>query len=197
MNSKIELSQIELTREQVRRALPHATDKKMREALSASMQILDALLVAPKVDRSSKYAGSIHYTFEDEPYEPFGREVDVRVYYSWYDYDAADEPSPVWGATVDDLEVLAVRHFDKDGNELDQAEHDLDIAWHFLNNQHEEVTEACTEDRCHNGAGTAPIANTPIRSSFKVAAEAAPSPAPRMAPSSTTRKAQQDRRELG
>ena len=104
MNSKIELSQVELTREQVRLALTHAADKKMREALTASMQILDSLLVDPKADPSTKYDGSIHYTFEDEQYEPFGREVDVRVYYSWHDYDSADEPSPVWGATVDDLE---------------------------------------------------------------------------------------------
>lgn len=197
MNNRIGLSDIEHVREQVRSALADATEEKTRVALTASLNLLETLVRSPSHERASKYAGSIEYTFADEQYEPFGREVDVRVYYAWYDYDPADEPSPVWGASIEDLEVLAVRHFDKHGNAVNLDEHCLDIAWHLLNQDHELVKEACTEDGYHSQAGKVPFTYSPLHSSAQVSAPAPPSFTARMAPSVPTRKAGKDRRQLG
>lgn len=196
MKRKLDPTRIGMVRDQVRSALAEATGAKSRDALRASLELLDALAGPPRVDRSSKYAGSIDYTFEDEQFEPFGREVDVRVHYDWYDYDSADEPSPVWGAAIADLEVRAVRHFDEDGNEVDADQHDLDVAWSLLNLQYEQVTDACTEDGYHRGVGKAPSTYAPPRSSTTAGAVAT-SFSDRMAPSIATRAGKQDRRQLG
>jgi hypothetical protein len=197
MSNKLDSSRIDQARKKVCAALTEANNDATRDALHASLEILDTLAEMPHAQRSSKYAGSIDYTFEDEQYEPFGREIDVRVYYCWYDYDSADEPSPVWGATIEDIEVLAVRNFDKDGNEVLSSEHHLDLAWLLLNRQYEEVTEACTEDGYHRGAGEAPVTYTPQRSSSDAASPAQTNFAGRMARSLPTRRAEQERRHLG
>lgn len=197
MSSKLDSTRIDLARKKVYAALAAVTNEATRDALNASLEILDALAESPRAQRSSKYAGSIDYTFEDERYEPFGREIDVRVYYCWYDYDPADEPSPVWGATIEDIEVLAVRNYDKDGNEVLSSEHQLDLAWLLLNRQYEEVMEACTEDGYHRGAGESPITYTPQRTSSDSVSAAQTNFAGRMARSLPTRRAEQERRHQG
>jgi hypothetical protein len=166
----------------------------MKEALRESNELLQTLR-EPAVDRSSRYAGYIDYTFEDDECDPYGREVDVRIYYSWYGYDPADEPSPIWGATVEDIDVLAVRYFDKDGNETVLSEHHLELAWNLLNRQHEQVTEACTNDGYFNG-GNVPATYVPLRPNV-VASPTQTRFAGRMAPSARKRESTSKQRKYG
>lgn len=188
-----------------------------RTALLASLRVLESLADrrqldgrqldghppnARRPDRAFKYDGSIEYTFEDEEYEPFGRAIDVRIYYRWSNYNPADDPWPMWGATIEDWEVLAVRYFDNAGNEVPEADHFTDVAWHLLNKNYEQVTEACTEDGYRRGAGNAPITYAPGRLRSKVVAPAKPDFGPRMVPSIPTRsdplgRGQTGRRQLG
>ena len=196
MNESTEQSRVESACAKVRKALATCVDEGVRDALISSLEILEPLAEVSRGPRASKYAGSIDYTFEDEQYAPCGREVDVRVYYCWYDYDPADEPSPIWGASIEDVEVLAVRHFDQEGHEIPENEHRLDLAWFLLNRQYEEVTEACTADGYRQGAGESPITYAPAGSSTAATA-GNNSFASRMAGSVSTRRAEQERRHLG
>jgi hypothetical protein len=203
MHSTIELSKIEEVLDQVRFALRSHRPQEAREALLASLQVLQSLVESTVPDRSSQHAGSIEYTFEDEGYEPYGRAVDVRVYYRWNDYNTADDPRPVWGAVVEDLDVLAVRYFDESGNEIPAAEHASDLAWQLLDKSYQQVTEACTEDGYRRGAGAAPLTYAPGNTSAKgqTSAPDASSPsadfASRMARSVSTRIGRRNRKQLG
>jgi hypothetical protein len=126
LHNNISASQIESALEQVRSALGSTQDEDARSALVASLPILESCSAASPLD-GSKYHGSIEYTFEDEDYEPFGRAIDVRIYYRWRDYDSADDPHTVWGASIEELEVLAIRYFDKFGNEVERRAPRTDI----------------------------------------------------------------------
>ena len=46
MNTDIDLARVDQVREQLRLALPQAADDQVREALAASLQLLDALAAA-------------------------------------------------------------------------------------------------------------------------------------------------------
>jgi hypothetical protein len=196
MHSNIEVAKIEEVLQQVRSALNSGAEEDSRAALLACLQILASLGEVRQPVQSSKYDGSIEYTFEDESYEPFGRAVDVRIHYRWCNYNPADNPRPLWGATIEDLEVLAIRYFDNAGNEVHSTEHPLDVAWHLLHKCYQQVTEACTEDGYRRGAGSAPPTYAPGRR-VNAASPSLADIGTRMAPSVPTRPAQLDRRQLG
>jgi hypothetical protein len=196
MHRTIEIAEIEEVLQQVRSALHAGAEEETRAALLASFQILKGLVEARPPIQSSKYDGSIQYTFEDENYEPFGRAVDVRIHYRWCNYDSADNPHPVWGATIEDLDVLAIRYFDNSGNEVHASEHPLDVAWHLLHKNYQQVAEACTEDGYRRGVGSAPSTYAPGKR-INVASQSLADVGTRMAPSVSTRPAQLDRRQLG
>ena len=183
LHNNISPSEIESAVEQVRSALGSTTDEDARSA-----------------PQRTQYDGSIEYTFEDEDFEPFGRAIDVRIYYRWRDYDPADGPHTVWGASIEELEVLAIRHFDKFGNEVAMSKHSTDAAWHLLEKTYEQVTEACTEDGYRRGVGKAPLTYAPgkVRKNPPSTFQKVPANfGSRMAPSISTRPTQVDRRELG
>jgi hypothetical protein len=188
---------IEQACRKIRAALATATNPAVRDALLASLEILESQVETADTQPAVGYAGSVDFTFEDEQYLPYGREVDVRIFYCWHDYDPADEPSPVWGASIEDIQVLAVRHFDRDGHEVTAREHELDLAWSMLNRQYEAVTEACTEDGYRHGVGEAPVTYSPPTTAASPDSPANTTYANRMAGSVATRGAAQQRRHLG
>ena len=127
-------------------------DPQAIEALQASLEVLTSLAGnQPEVVRSSAIP-SISYTFEEV--DGLGRrEFDVRIYYGWTDYDPADEPSPIWGAHIEDVEVVAVRYFDRDGEQVDWQTHAGVMAWDQLELEHHRVLSACTNDGALRGLG--------------------------------------------
>jgi hypothetical protein len=156
-------------------------DAATLDALASSLTRLRGL-TAPTAQRGKpRHQAYMDQTFDDEDCPPFGRQIDVRVYYEWHDYDRADEPSPIWGAQIQDVEVLAVRYFDQNGDVIGVADHHADLAWMLVEKNHERVTEACTADGYRRGLGAA----HPLYW---------PDPAPRMAPSQRTRESPRNRR---
>lgn len=196
MHSTIEIAKIEEVLQQVRSALNAGSEEETRAALLASLQILDMLAEGRPPIQSSKYDGSIEHTFEDEHYEPFGRAVDVRIHYRWCNYNPADKSHPVWGAMIEDLDVLAIRYFDDSGNEVEASEHSLDVAWHLLHKCYEQVAEACTEDGYRRGVGSSPSTYA-LGKRSNVAKQPLAAIDTRMAPSVPTRSAQLGRPQLG
>jgi hypothetical protein len=136
-------------------------------------------------------AGAIEYTLEDDECPPSGRQIDVRVYYGWEDYNPADEPYAVWGARIEGVEVLAIRYLDEAGDAVDLAMHHQQLALDLLEQQREQVTEACTDDGVRRGVGEAHPLHQAASSPATSAANR------RMAPSQRTRDARQQRRKFG
>jgi len=188
---------IERAREHLQAALKEATGEDARRALAASLRILDDAASSPAADDSSSHAGSIDYTFDDEAYEPHGRQVEVRVFYRWEDYNQQDQTPATWGAAIEGLEVLTVRYFDEDGEEVTPREHHQDLAWDMLEQHREQVSEACTEDGYRCGLGVAPPSYVPSSGAAETGASRNAGFAVRMAPSEPTRQAQQSRRRWG
>ena len=137
------------------------------------------------------------YTFEDEYYEPHGRLIDIRIDYDWIDYDPADEPFVSWGPTIADVNVLAVRYLDEDGNEVSAPAHYKELAWELLNKHHEQMLEACTEHGYQHGVGRTPATYSRQRAPSALASIGERAFVPRLAPSEPTRASQQNRRQLG
>jgi hypothetical protein len=128
-------------------------------------------------------AGSIAYVIDDEDYAPHGRSLDVRVHYSWLDYDPADEPHAEWGPAIETVEVVAVRYFDAEGNEIagpSQAAAELtEMAWDLVQAESERVLEACRVDGYRTAAGEAPPWYYPAKQVARIV--------PRLSPSISTR----------
>jgi hypothetical protein len=185
---------IERAREHLQAALKQATGEGARRALAASLRILDDATSSPAAEHPSSHAGSIDYTFDDEAYEPHGRQVEARVFYRWEDYNQEDQTPATWGATIEGLQVLTVRYFDEDGEEVTPREHHQDLAWDLLEQHREQVTEACTDDGYRRGLGVAPPSYVPLSGASDSASPSAAGFAVRMAPSEPTRQAQHSRR---
>lgn len=141
-------------------------------------------------------AGSIAYVIDDEDYAPNGRSFDVRVHYGWLDYDPADEPHAEWGPTIEAVEVVAVRYFDSEGNEIagpaadeDQAE----VAWDLVQSESERVLDACRVDGYRTAAGESPPWYYPA----KQATGSSTRIVPRLSRSISTRDAAAERRQIG
>src|SRR5687767_2311020 len=106
MSRDIHLSakRVEELREQVERALQSVLnsggDQKVIEALRSSLEMLDMVADSTEAFQPPRHRGSIDYTLEDDACPPYGRQVQVRVYYDWDDYNPADEPFPIWGARI-------------------------------------------------------------------------------------------------
>jgi hypothetical protein len=167
-------------------------DASTREALRHCVQWLENSR-ATKRKPAAAYSGFIDYTIDDEEFGTHFRQFDMRIYYSWEDYDRDDEPGVIWGANVERCEVRAVHYFDEAGNELSTSEYHLDEALKLMEERHQLVTDACTEDGYRNGAGEChPLYSLPTSST-----PPANKVAPRMAPSSRTRQTPEDRRNLG
>jgi len=162
------------------------------EALGESHDLLASLLGAV-TNGSARYDGFIDHTFVDEAYEPHGREVDVRIFYDWQDYDADDEPSPVWGADIADIAVRQVRYLDQDGNVQEMGRHHEDVAWDLLEQQRDFLTELCTDDGCHNDVGIA----HPLHSPCPIPMAASEPDGRRMAPSARNRVSIESQQKLG
>jgi hypothetical protein len=132
-----------------------------------------------------KFAGCLDYVLEDEDFPPHGRSLELRVHYSWTDYNPADEPHADWGPTIEAVEVVAVNHFDAAGNEVpaEAAEVSQEAAWELVEADAERVLEACREDGYRTGAGESP-------SWYYPAKQAGPAQiAPRLSRSIPTRQA--------
>ncbi len=162
------------------------------DALRRCLQSLEKSQAAEQ-EPANVYDGFIDYTIDDEAFATHFRQFDLRIYYSWEDYDRDDESFATWGANVERCEVLAVRYFDKAGNELSTSDYHLDEALKLVEERHELVTEACTEDGYRNGVGQChPLYSSPIGSTLS-----ANKVALRMASSSRTRQTPQDRQNFG
>ena len=181
---------------QARAALAAAqTDGPNASTVDALRRCLQSLehSQAAEHEPANVYDGCIDYTIDDEDFHTHFRQFDMRIYYSWDDYDRDDEPGVIWGANVERCEVLAVHYFDEAGNELSTSDYHLDEALKLVEERHQLVTEACTEDGYRNGVGEChPLYSSPTSSTLP-----ANKVAPRMAPSSRTRQTPQDRRNFG
>ena len=107
-----------------------------------------------------QHAGVIRWTFEDDQYEPNGREIEVLIYYDWDDYSAGDGVTPSCGgcAQIADIEILAVRYFDEHGNVIGEQQHHLDVAWDAVESNRELLEEMCSDAGHRDDAGrTAPV----------------------------------------
>ena len=156
MNPNIDPARLDEVRSRLRAALELVDNDQVRETLAATLQLLDDASDARPIDRSSPHAGSVVYAFEDENYEPFGREIDIQIDYDWDDYDQADEPFASWGPTIVNVSVLAVRYLDENGNEVPANVHYAELAGDLLNKHHEQLLEACTEHGYQQGVGRPP-----------------------------------------
>jgi hypothetical protein len=137
-------------------------------------------------------AGSITYVIDDEDYAPHGRSFDLRVHYSWLNYDPADEPHAEWGPNIEAVEVVAVHYFDAEGNEIagpsiGTAEQ-TEIAWDLAQAESDRVLEACRVDGYRTAAGESPPWYYPAKPAAGIV--------PRLSPSISTRDAA-ERRQIG
>ena len=121
-----------------------ACPAEVLEALKASKDFLTGSM-SGGVRR--QHAGSIRWTFEDDAYEPNGREIELLLHYDWEDYSPSDGVTPSAGgcAQITDLEVLAVRYFDEHGDVIDMDQHHLDTAWAVVERNRELLEEKCTD----------------------------------------------------
>lgn len=158
---------------------------ELLESLREAREMLSAIAASRPATGATRHDGSIQYTLEDESCEPYGRELDVRVYFDWDDYSSQDAPSTAWGARVSEIEVLAVRYFDQQGNSITVDEHHLEAAWELLERDRELVEQLCAE------AADSQYITFDARRSAPAAV------ALRMAPSQRDRRATSARRKHG
>lgn len=134
-------------------------DASVIDALEAARSCLAPTDAAGHL-RARREGGLITRTFEDESFEPHGREFDVRVHYDWIDYSAGDAVTPAAGghAVITDIEVIDVRYFDEHGRVIDVDQYHDDAATALAREQWEQLEEACTEQGARTGAGeTSPL----------------------------------------
>lgn len=189
----MEPAKINAARDKVAAALAGASEMSPAavDALEASLAVLETFAVKP-LPAAAASAPFINYTLEDSG-PAARREFDLRISYDWTDYDPADEPSPLWGAHIEDVQVTAVRYYDRDGNEIDWQTHAGLMAWDLLEQEHDRVLEACTNDGALRGLGrTHPLYTpTPVKPIVETGN------APRMAPSMRSRTMQLKPRFFG
>ena len=185
--------QIQSVISQVTAALSKAEDQDTRNALQSSLIILDSIVDEPPSPRP--FVEHIDYTIEDEECKPNGRELDVRVFYTWDDYDGTNELPTRWGASIEDIEVVAVRYFDRDGGQTTLREHHAALAWDLIDD--EVVREQCTRDGYQRGIGKAPSTYCPGSLSITPQPETSSKAEFRMAPSVSTRESQAKSRKHG
>jgi hypothetical protein len=185
-------------RAQLHRASCIAEQSSVPAELIEAIRAADALcseLVNSASTPARRFQGHLDYTFDDESYQPNGRQVDVRVYFNWNDYDPADGPVAEWGAVIESVEVLAVRNFDHLGNAVDSHSHLQDVARELLEQNEEVVREACTQEGVRLGIGRShPFYRPAYQRPPQVGIHVAPS---RMAPSARTRQPSSSLRKLG
>jgi hypothetical protein len=189
---------IRLLQDKVARAIEAAQGTGVSQLVSDTLHEageLLATLVGSRRNRFSDSAGYIDCTLDDEACEPYGREVDVRIYYDWQDYDAADEPFPVWGADIAEVEVRAVRYFDRAGETQAIGRHHDDVAWELVEKDRESLIERCTDDGCRRAVGVSHPLYSP--SSLTTAAPASTDGARRMAPSARARASSESQHKFG
>ena len=200
-NADPTVQRLESLQHRIRSALGRTTDEHLRRDLAEGLQLLSLLVAdacSPAETTPNQFSGYVEHTFEDEDYEPHGREIDVRIHYSWHDYDRADDRS-LWGATIEDVEVLAIRYFDDQGNVAGTAEHREDVAWNLVRRHEDLLTDRCTQDGIQRGAGAghplfAALSSTPASGPPETSDATASA---RMAPSMPTRQREQSRRRIG
>ncbi len=160
------MSQVELSFTEVRAALREVEQAlevgnhvdavpEVLHALARCRAILTQVADEARVRRISRHDGAIEWTLEDESQLPQMRELDVRVYYNWIDYSPGDRVTPGFGgyAEICDLEVLAVRHLDDQGETIGALPHFTELAWQLLEERKGEVEEACTSAGHRGGVG--------------------------------------------
>lgn len=167
-------------------------------AVVDAMRAAQRLLQASVTDLSQgKHAGSICWTFEDDQYEPNGREIEVIVYYDWDDYSAGDGVTPSSGgcAQIADIEVIAVRYFDEQGEAIDSDQHHQDDAWKAVERNRELLEERCTDAGHRENVGQ----TTPLRFPGSIADPPTDPQTPgwRMAPSARERSARTRKSKQG
>jgi|GEM_PF-4987781 len=136
-----------------------------------------------------QFAGCIDFDLDDEDFAPHGRRLELRVHYSWTDYDRADEPHAQWGPTIEAAEVVAVFEYDADGNEvparLAAGEIGKDVASDLVQANADRVLDACREDGYRTAAGESPPWYYPAKQKATGAARVEP----RLSRSIATRQA--------
>lgn len=170
-------------------AIQNGLDPTTFDALQATSALLNSIVGSATTTAKSHFRGSIDYTFDDDECLPYGRQVDVRIFYSWEDYNAADEPFPIWGARIEEVETRALRYYDQTGNVIELSLYLRDLAWTLLAKDREAVVQACTDDGCLRGVGAAHPLYIPAR-----ARPPCPPSVRRMAPSERVRETQQEQR---
>ena len=132
---------------------------------------------------------------DDESYKPYGRQFDIRVFYDWVDYSPGDSTTPAYGgfAEVADVQLIAVRYFDKQGNYTEAGEYNDDEVWQLVEAQRAEIEDACTQAANREGVG---IAN-PLYSLRSASTPADATGAARMAASARSLSANEKERKLG
>jgi hypothetical protein len=195
-------TEAQLVCRQVRQALEEATEAAVPPAVIAALHASEALCARLSSESQSPGAsapqhGALDYELQDESYPPFGRQIDVRLYFHWNDYDPADEPRPIWGAVIDDVEVLAVRYFDAEGNVVEERDHLATVARDLLNEDWDAAVDACTEAGERTGMGTSHPLYRSATPQHRVAASVRSPGVPRMAPSARSLRMPRDRRKLG
>ena len=173
------------------RAIQNGLDPTTFDALQATSALLNSLIGPVTAGPEVPYRGWIDYTFDDDECLPYGRQVDVRIFYGWDDYNPADEPFPIWGARIEEVEMRAVRYYDQGGNVIELSLHHRDLAWDLLAREREMVIQACTDDGCRRSVGTAHPLYTPARAQSPVGASVR-----RMAPSERLRGPQERRKSM-
>ena len=158
MNPSIDFPHVADVAQQMRHAMEETTDEKARSALRCGLDVLQSLSSAQQSDLSLRYDGSIEHDFEDHD---TGQSIKVRVFYNWTDYNRADEPNPLWGATVEDLQVIGVSNIDRNGDSAPLHSYFLDAAWNRMQEEMELIRGRCTEDGYHRGLGEAPFSYRP------------------------------------
>lgn len=114
--------------------------------------------MAPKTTTSRGCAGSLLHTFEDFDCD---QEIDVQIDYHWRDYHPADEPSPIWGAEIGRVQVLAVRTFAGEAANIDSNAIDQ-----LVEQNESELIDLCNEHGYHNNVGEYPGWYSPGRAAF-------------------------------
>ena len=190
---KIDHTALHATRGQILTAIAETGDDKARAALQASLRLMDSLVDSPDTTKHS-YAGCLVYTLEDSELDSFAREIDVHIHYNWIDYNRADEPFPDWGATIEFVEVSAVRYFDREGEEVPPREYLTQVAWDLIGEQEDRIRETCTEHGYRSGVGEVPYWYSPPR---PVPVADRVSVSTRMAPSQSTRSSEERARRIG
>jgi hypothetical protein len=202
-------SQNEVSFDRVAAARIHAAQAlELADVTQVPAEVTDALRECLNVLEAfdnrfdTEHAGHKHddfvtWTIEDHACFPGGREIDVRLYYDWENYCPGDHVTPDSGgfARLEDIEVVAVRYFDEQGNLASLGDHYHDVAWELAEKDRSVLDDAVTSVGYARGVGeTNPLL---VPSGLRHVEEEREPSQRRMAPSARKRTSSQGVRKYG